>query len=469
MVLTARGPSSSPRAPTPSRALDQPAPRARACRAGRVAATAASPARATARAGASTARRPTSCPATAASTTRRPARTSPAVWGVDPDDAARPRALGVRAARRARQRTAGRALLVIGLQPGGLGAATPRTSSARLRALDFLAVCDFVLSETAALADVVLPVTQWAEETGTMTNLEGRVLLRRAGGRPRRTACAPTWRSCRLAARLGAPGSGSRREPEAVFDELRAGQRGRAGRLLRASPTSRIDGRGRACSGRARRDGASPGTPRLFLDRFATAGRPGPLRRRRRTGRRPRSRDADYPLYLTTGRVLAQYQSGAQTRRVADAERTAPEPVRRAAPATSPPASASPRATRVAVVTPPRARRGAGPDHRHDPRRTRVHAVPLGRRAARPTADQPGARPDLADAGVQGLRGAAHPHRPRPPQHPGPHGHKARRCATATTSPAPTSSRATKPANAPSRRSPRAPRPRPAAGAATTT
>ncbi len=37
------------------------------------------------------------------------------------------------------------------------------------------------MSETAALADVVLPVTQWAEETGTMTNLEGRVILRRAG------------------------------------------------------------------------------------------------------------------------------------------------------------------------------------------------------------------------------------------------------------------------------------------------
>ncbi|MGZ6788285.1 MAG: molybdopterin oxidoreductase family protein, partial [Nocardioidaceae bacterium] len=42
----------------------------------------------------------------------------------------------------------------------------------RLAALDLLVVCDFVMSETAARADVVLPVTQWAEETGTMTNLE---------------------------------------------------------------------------------------------------------------------------------------------------------------------------------------------------------------------------------------------------------------------------------------------------------
>lgn len=48
----------------------------------------------------------------------------------------------------------------------------------RLAALDLLAVCDLVMSETAAMADVVLPVTQWAEESGTMTNLEGRVILR---------------------------------------------------------------------------------------------------------------------------------------------------------------------------------------------------------------------------------------------------------------------------------------------------
>ncbi len=48
----------------------------------------------------------------------------------------------------------------------------------RLAALDLLVVCDLVMSETAAIADVVLPVTQWSEETGTMTNLEGRVILR---------------------------------------------------------------------------------------------------------------------------------------------------------------------------------------------------------------------------------------------------------------------------------------------------
>lgn len=54
----------------------------------------------------------------------------------------------------------------------------------RLGALDMLVVADFVLSETAAIADVVLPVPQWAEEEGTLTNLEGRVLRRRRSVTP---------------------------------------------------------------------------------------------------------------------------------------------------------------------------------------------------------------------------------------------------------------------------------------------
>ena len=71
---------------------------------------------------------------------------------------------------------------------------TPATSPSALAALDLLVVADLVMSETAALADVVLPVTQWAEETGTMTNLEGRVILREQACGRRRRACAPTSR-----------------------------------------------------------------------------------------------------------------------------------------------------------------------------------------------------------------------------------------------------------------------------------
>ena len=90
----------------------------------------------------------------------------------------------------------------------------------RLAALDLLVVCDFVPSETTELADVVLPVTQWAEEEGTMTSLEGRVLRRRqavvapAGVRAASSTYSPTslsgWAArCRWSD-----------EPAAVFDEL---------------------------------------------------------------------------------------------------------------------------------------------------------------------------------------------------------------------------------------------------------
>src|SRR6185312_7383578 len=71
-----------------------------------------------------------------------------------------------------------RALLVFG---SNVAVASPnaRHVGERLGALELLVVCDAFVNETAAAAHVVLPTTQWAEEDGTMTNLEGRVILRR--------------------------------------------------------------------------------------------------------------------------------------------------------------------------------------------------------------------------------------------------------------------------------------------------
>ena len=76
-----------------------------------------------------------------------------------------------------------RALLVFG---SNIAVSAPRAGhiGKRLDALDFLMVSDFFLSETAELADVVLPSAQWAEEEGTMTNLEGRVILRQRAMEP---------------------------------------------------------------------------------------------------------------------------------------------------------------------------------------------------------------------------------------------------------------------------------------------
>lgn len=198
----------------------------------------------------------------------------------------------------------------------------PRAShiEERLRSLDFLAVADVVLSETAALADVVLPVTQWAEETGTTTNLEGRVLLRR-----RALTAPPGVRSDLevlhgLAARLG-HGKGFPTDPEEVFEELRRASRGGPADYsgIDYARIAAEDGVFWPCP-----EGAA-GTPRLFLDRFATEdGRARFVAVAHRDA--AEVPDAEYPLLLTTGRVVAQYQSGAQTRRVDELNAAAPGP-----------------------------------------------------------------------------------------------------------------------------------------------
>ncbi len=192
----------------------------------------------------------------------------------------------------------------------------------RLGALEFLAVCDVVLSETAAAADVVLPVTQWAEETGTMTNLEGRVLLRRQAVPPPPGVRTDLEVIAALAGRLGAPGHWPA-EPEVVFAELR-----------RASSGGPADYAGISYRRIAAEDGVfwpcpapeHPGTPRMFLDRFATPdGRARFLPVRHRPA--AEEPDAEYPVYLTTGRVLQHYQSGAQTRRIPQLREAQPQPL----------------------------------------------------------------------------------------------------------------------------------------------
>lgn len=73
-----------------------------------------------------------------------------------------------------------RALLVMGSNPV-VSNPNVRLVEEALRKLDFLVVADMFLSETARLADLVLPVTAYLENEGTLTNLEGRVLLREQG------------------------------------------------------------------------------------------------------------------------------------------------------------------------------------------------------------------------------------------------------------------------------------------------
>ncbi|MET9454459.1 molybdopterin oxidoreductase family protein [Streptomyces canus] len=243
------------------------------------------------------------------------------VWGVDPDSLPGPGrsayelldALG----------TDIKSLLLMGSNPV-VSAPHAAHIEERIKSLDFLAVCDVVLSETAALADVVLPVTQWAEETGTTTNLEGRVLLRRQAIMAPDGIRSDLEVMHELADRLGVE-KGFPTDPEEVFEELR-----------RASAGGPADYSGITYRRLAEENGVfwpcptedtvvHAGTPRLFLDRFATPdgrARFVPVSHRA-IAEEP---DEEYPVLLTTGRVVAQYQSGAQTRRVDELNAAAPGP-----------------------------------------------------------------------------------------------------------------------------------------------
>ncbi|MEU7211436.1 molybdopterin oxidoreductase family protein [Streptomyces sp. NPDC044989] len=245
------------------------------------------------------------------------------VWGVDPDALPGPGPSAYELLDSLGTPEGPRALLVFGSNPV---VSAPRAAhvTERLSALDLLVVADFVPSETAALADVVLPVAQWAEEEGTLTGLEGRVLRRRAHLSPPPGVRTDLELLHALAVRLGQPPERFPVRPREVFDELRRASAGAPADYSGISYARLDAGEALHWPCPAVPGGDHPGTPRAFLDRFA---HPDGRARFAAVEHRPPARepDAGFPLYGTTGRVLAQYQSGAQTRRVPELAEAAPE------------------------------------------------------------------------------------------------------------------------------------------------
>ncbi|MPY78581.1 MAG: molybdopterin-dependent oxidoreductase [Actinophytocola sp.] len=242
------------------------------------------------------------------------------VWGVDPDSLPAPGRSAYELLDVLGTDDGPRALLVFGSNPV-VSAPHAGHVAERLASLDFLAVADIVLSETAAMADVVLPVTQWAEETGTMTNLEGRILLRTKALDPPDGVRSDLDVLHGLAARLGQPSERFPTDPEEVFTELREASRGGVADYSGVTYQRLRDGEALHWPVP---DVEHPGTPRPFLDRFHHPdGRARFLPVRYHGPAEPV--DDEYPLIATTGRLLAQYQSGAQTRAIEELCAVAPE------------------------------------------------------------------------------------------------------------------------------------------------
>ncbi|MFJ6415656.1 molybdopterin oxidoreductase family protein [Paeniglutamicibacter sp. NPDC091659] len=259
------------------------------------------------------------------------------VWGVDPETIPGPGVPATELLHTLGTEHGARMLMVHGSNPA-LSSPDASRVIAGLRRLDFLVVCDFFLSETAAEAHLVLPVLQWAEEEGTMTNLEGRVLRRRAALDTPGMARNELWILAELARRLDSPGTFSADARE-VFEELRLAS---AGGLADYSGIDWDDlDAGAAvywpCSTAqpvSREPGRRSGTPRLFLERFAHPDGRAVIVPVHHTPP-PEAAHQSGMISLVTGRLLEHYQTGTQTRRVAELNAAAPEAFLEIHPATA--------------------------------------------------------------------------------------------------------------------------------------
>ena len=187
---------------------------------------------------------------------------------------------------------------------------------AAMAKLEHLVVQDIFLTETAYLADVVLPATAWPEKDGTVTNTDRMVQLGRKAVQPPGEAKEDLWIIVQLAKRLGLDWNYA--HPKEVFNEMRTCMDSIRGitweRLERdSSVTYPCENEGDA------------GQPVVFTTHFPTpTGRgkfvPADLIP---ANERP---DAQYPMVLITGRQLEHWHTGAMTRRSGVLDAIEPEP-----------------------------------------------------------------------------------------------------------------------------------------------
>ena len=204
---------------------------------------------------------------------------------------------------------------------------------AQLRKLEFYAAIDFFLNETARHADIVLPGSLQEEDEGTVTTVEGRVIKINKAIEPPGDA-REDWRIIQDIAHALGRGEGFAFDgPRAIFDELRRASAGGVANYagITYEKIEAQHGVFWPCP-----DEEHPGTPRLFEPGSwnAVAQGKGPFyfadgkARFNLASYRPPAEEPDeeYPLYLTTGRVVSQFLSGTQTRRIGPLVDQYPQP-----------------------------------------------------------------------------------------------------------------------------------------------
>jgi len=178
--------------------------------------------------------------------------------------------------------------------------------------LEFLVVQDIFMTETARLADVVLPSRCFAEKDGTFSNTERRVQRIRKAVEPPGQAKYDWQIICEIASRMGyAMSYNSSRE---IMDEISSVTPSYAGINY-----ERIEEEGLhwPCP-----DTGHPGTPILHISQFP---RGKGLFHAINYQPPAEKTDDDYPLYLTTGRVIYHYHTGTMTRKTDGLNERSPE------------------------------------------------------------------------------------------------------------------------------------------------
>src|SRR5438105_1454504 len=209
-----------------------------------------------------------------------------------------------------------RGMYVMGENPA---MSDPDANHAReaLAALDHLVVQDIFLTETAYLADVVLPASSFPEKTGSFTNTDRLVQMGRQAINPPGDAKQDLWIIQQIAQRLGLAWQYS--HVSEVFDEMR-----RTMPSIGGITWDRLE-REHAVTYPCVNEG-DPGDPVVFTDTFPREGGrarfvPADIIP---AAERP---DTDYPMVLITGRQLEHWHTGSMTRRATTLDAIEPDPV----------------------------------------------------------------------------------------------------------------------------------------------